>query len=956
MSAMEEAIQEFTSECEEMLERISVNLVNLEKDEKDAEALSSIYRDMHTIKGSSQLFGFNQIGSLAHALEACLDPLRKGFATVNADFIDCIYKSCDVINKLIESVKNDGQESDESEIIRTYVANLIELTLIPFSNHDLLVKTQPEEWQVNQGISEQNAKVALAPEQQSPPQELRQPTASMPQVKANPSNTEAAGTNQLRSNPPQPSPEETATEEASKRKIPNQPIRTEQKAEPSSAKPEVIDTPAANQKGMASPSANQANSNRAHSEVMDTIRVQVSLLDKLMNLTGELVLVRNQVLRYANANRDPSFQKISQQINLITSEIQDEVMKTRMQPIGNVLSKFHRIVRDLSRELRKDIELELEGAETELDKNLLEAVKDPLVHIIRNAADHGIETPEERLQAGKPKLGKIEIRAFHEGGQVIIEIKDNGRGLNLQKISERAIERGVITPGRLKQMSDRDICQLIFEPGFSTAEAVSSISGRGVGMDVVKTNIEKIGGIIELSSVSGQGTCMQLKIPLTLAIVPALLVRSQQSLFAIPQVKLVELIHIDPEMRKNQGQLEQLEGFPVYRLRGRLLPLLDLNCVLANQPQRTLDPVDFHKPCNIVVLRLGMIEFGLLVDQIQDSADIVVKPLAPFLKKLNIFAGATILGDGKIALTLDVHGLAAHIELNNANPPQLDTTSSAVSSGKTQEAMDYLVVEVSQNSQFCLPLAFVNRLEEIKISEIQHSGDQMLIPYRDGLLPLIDVGQSLNVEEAKKQVEKDSISVIVVQHNQALVGLIVCKILDVLSVTSKVDENAIKKEGILGTIIEKEKSYIVLDAHSIIAHQLPHLMRVVPKNHGHHILIVEDSDFFRKQVNRVLSGVGYRTTLCGDGQEALEEISKDPAKYSLVLTDIEMPRMDGFALIKNIRASEQLKSLPVVALTTRYRKPDIERGQELGFNEYLEKLNQDEILTVMDRLLNQSSK
>ena len=386
------------------------------------------------------------------------------------------------------------------------------------------------------------------------------------------------------------------------------------------------------------------------------IRVDVGQIDRLMNLVGELVLARNQIVQAAGQEADPALLAAVQRVNLITSELQESVMKTRMQPIGNVWSKFPRIVRDLGHELGKDVALVMEGNETELDRTIIEAIKDPMTHLIRNAVDHGVETPEQRIAAGKPAQGRLALRAFHEGGQVNIEISDDGKGIDAAKVRQKALQRGLITQEQASRMSHRETLDLVFLPGISTADTVTNVSGRGVGMDVVRTNIEKIGGNVDLDSEPGKGATIRIKIPLTLAIIPALVVTCGGDRYAIPAASLVELVRIEGD--QVDKSVEHIHNAPVYRLRGNLLPLVNLAKELDLTARRKADEALF-----LIVLQAEGRQFGLVVDNIQDTEEIVVKPLAREMKGLGVYAGATIMGDGKVALILDVLGLARRAAL-----------------------------------------------------------------------------------------------------------------------------------------------------------------------------------------------------------------------------------------------------------------------------------------------------
>ncbi len=395
-----------------------------------------------------------------------------------------------------------------------------------------------------------------------------------------------------------------------------------------------------------------ARDSQANARTDASIRVDVGLLDRLVNLVGELVLARNQVLQFTGTRRDPAFLQTTQRLNQITTELQEGVLKTRMQPIGNILNKFPRQVRDLAVACGKQVHVTVEGEETELDKTLLEAIKDPLTHLVRNAVDHGVEPPEERIALGKPPEGRLALHAFHEGGQVNINVADDGRGIDPERVRRKAVERGLIPRDQAARLTERELLQLIFLPGFSTAERVTHVSGRGVGMDVVKTNIEKIGGAVDVLSRPGQGTTVKIKIPLTLAIIPALIVGSGGDRYAIPQVSLLELVRLDGD--KARRGFEQIHGVPVYRLRGNLLPLVFLHRELRVEPAR---PQAEMGPVHVAVLQAGERPFGLVVEAVSDTEEIVVKPLSKHFKGLPLFAGATIMGDGRVALILDILGL-----------------------------------------------------------------------------------------------------------------------------------------------------------------------------------------------------------------------------------------------------------------------------------------------------------
>jgi two-component system chemotaxis sensor kinase CheA len=730
-SEMDDVIHEYIAECQEMLDRLNERLSVVEKDPNQSEILRAIARDLHTIKGNSQLFGFLQVGQVAHAMEECLQNLKEAPSDVLPPLVDLILEGLDVIDQLFASIKATSKEHDLPAEVNAICQKL----------RDFLAKKTSK------------SQITRVPE---PGENLNQ----------------------------------TAVQEATQK-----------------IKQTIEEGPS------------------------DTIRVQIDILDNLMNLTGELVLIRNQLSQIAKTSGDDHLDRVSQKLQIISSELQTEVMKTRMQPIGNILGKFTRIVRDTARSVGKSAELNLSGSETELDKSLIEAVRDPLTHIVRNAVDHGIESLADRKKSGKPEQGTINIRAYHEGGHVNIEISDDGRGLSRMKIGSKAIERGLITPEALARMTDREIYNFIFYPGFSTASKVSNLSGRGVGMDVVRTNIEKIGGSIEIHSAAGKGTTIKLRIPLTLAIIPALIVKTGAQRFAIPQVNLAELIRvkIDTELH----QIEMLQGQPVYRLRGHLLPILNLAQILSKgRLPETKSPDDREAKTSVSTndnsVRIAILTsenrtFGLVVDEIEDSADIVVKPIPAFLKEINAYSGATILGDGAIALTIDVSGLAKlagltaredqeslpreHISLQGDLRNQREEKISA-------NHTEYLRVDIRSKGSYAIPLKAVSRLEEIASSEVQSAGDRKVVKYRGSLLPLVSIANALGINPDWPRLEK--IPTVVVRENNRLYGLVVAGIVDIFSSESQLDCQIQHKDGLLGSIVDAGEVITMIDASRII--------------------------------------------------------------------------------------------------------------------------------------------
>ena len=882
---MESALGEFFSECEEILQRVTSVLTRLESHELSSDAIDSLYRDVHTLKGTSQLFGFQRIGLIAHAIEASLEPVRQNKVKLDRQFVDLIFKSLDLIDKIL---KNPKLDLENDPFLQNELMHILP-KMIEASN-----KRFGGEFQLDHSLipSEQIGADTLGSISQQDLSETIQRSGGI--------SVEA-----LQSDRPHASITKLKTEKN-----------------------------------------NQGEEQQLESS---TIRIQVSLLDKLMNLVGEMVLARNQVLQFARTSDNNDFLNLTQRLDLVTTELQDNVMKTRMQPIGSVFTKFQRVVRDLGKELGKTIELVIEGSETELDKSLLEAIKDPLTHIVRNSCDHGIETAEERKKIGKHPTGIILLKAFHEGGHVIIEVRDNGRGVDPKRILAKALEKRVISSDKANELSEAEIQQLIFAPGFSTVEHVSSVSGRGVGMDVVKTNVERVGGLIDLSSQPGLGTKIKLIIPLTLAIVPAMVIRNKQDFFAIPQVKLQELIRID--LDENAKSIEKLQGQFVFRLRGDLLPLVDLHDLLSSDSKKFKRNI-----FNIVILKTESHSYGLVVDEICDTADIVVKPLPQFLKKNEILSGATIMGDGSVALILDTQGVAQksgahHIGSSKDLRSMIDVKKKNILMDKSE----YLYFSLKRSGIFALPLVLVHRLEEFTASDIEVSGSEMMVKYRGTLLPLINLERYLGGSTDIQANQDSKISVIVVSKHNRYFGLVVRDILDILSSDEEIKPLLKETKGVLGNLINSDKKVItILDAFGIIDDILgiPKMTPSLKKLSHTKILFAEDTIFFARMVKKVLEDAGAEVDHFENGQLALDRLKKSESHtYSLILSDIEMPILNGYDFAKQVRGDAKFKNLPLIALTTRFNQLDQKKGMESGFNKYLEKLKSDELLQAVHELI-----
>lgn len=757
MEEMDEVIKEFLVESYENLDELDRSLVQLESKPDDRGRLAAIFRTVHTIKGTCGFLGLSKLEKVTHVGENLLSKLRDGELRLQPEITTGLLSLVDAIRQMLGNVESKGNEGDED--FADLVQSLIELQSL-------------------------RKEVQVALESSTVPPN----SSAIPRVDPA-ENTSDSGHPSIASpdlEPLLPSPL------------------------PINAAP---DSPEISTAG-ASTNAFEAMASQNTSVTETSIRVDVALLEKLMTRVGELVLARNQILQLNSANNDATLQNAMQRLNLITSELQEGVMKTRMQPIGNVWSKFPRVVRDLSAMCGKEVRIEMEGKDTELDKTIIEAIKDPLTHLIRNTVDHGIEPPQIRRERGKPTEGLLCLRAYHEGGQVNIEIIDDGAGLNLSRIRSKAVERGLVSAEQATRMNDREAAQLIFLPGFSTAEKVSNVSGRGVGMDVVKTNIEKIGGTVDLQTQPGLGTTIRIKIPLTLAIIPALIVSCDGDRYAIPQVNLLELVRI--EQADISSRIEWIQGAPVYRLRGRLLPLVYLRNVLGLTTDRQEQA---NHPVNIVVLRADDRQFGLVVDHVRDTEEIVVKPLSKQLKGLTAYAGMTIMGDGKVALILDVIGLAHSAHVLSGGKGRLINENGTGDAVRASHLQPLLVLGVGTNHRYALPISQVTRLEKIPATQIELADHREVVQYRGEIMPLARLSQVMGVPSDRP--DGTLLDVVVFTEEGHSVGLVVDQIFDIVQadVSSKLAKHG---SGVIGTTVISGRVTDLLDIAAVVAAADPH--------------------------------------------------------------------------------------------------------------------------------------
>jgi two-component system chemotaxis sensor kinase CheA len=726
---MDELTREFLIESQEGLDRMERCMTDLEVRPQDAELLGEIFRSVHTIKGTTGFLGFKRLEKLAHSGENLLGLLRDGKLTVNEPLITGLLKLLDGLRSILKAIETEGGEGEGDD--SALIARLEELQAPAKAKQAVHAKV---------GANAAPAASSAPPPVSAPPQAASAPTAPAPAPAAPVESMPAAAV------------------QAAAPAVPVVPVAP------------VVTAPVPEVEADATRQRTPTTGAAAGSAAESTLRVDVVLLNRMMNLVGELVLTRNQVLQ-ATAS-DPNMTMLSRRLDMVTADLRENVMKARMQPVSNIFSKMPRIVRDLSQSLGRRVRLQVEGQDTELDKSLLEAIKDPLTHAVRNSLDHGIEPPAVREAAGKDPEGTLKLRASHEGSHVIIEVSDDGAGMAVEKIRQKAIERGIITPERAAQLGERELLQLVFLPGFSTAAAVTNVSGRGVGMDVVRTNVEKIGGKVELDSRTGKGTTLRLRIPLTLAIIPALIVRSVNQSFALPQGSLSELVHVPPEQAAKS--IEWIEGAPLYRLRGNLLPLVFLDRLLVPGTQRDMTAADNF----IAVLDAEGRRFGLVVDGLADPEEIVVKPLSAVLKDIGLYSGATVLGNADLALILDPGAIAvkAGVTLTtNAAEEEAARLAAAEDESNAAKGMEYLLVEVV-GRRAAVPLADVLRIEQLPLSRVEYIGYRPVLNFEGQLMPVEDSGGVLTAAGSDPETQ---VIVVVCREGNRQVGIAVSHVLDV---------------------------------------------------------------------------------------------------------------------------------------------------------------------------------
>ncbi len=928
---MDDLLQDFLTETFESLTQLDQDIVQLEQNPEDPELLGNIFRVAHTIKGTCGFLDLPRLESVAHAAENILGKYRDGELPVTEESITLILNSVDRITMIVTHLEQEGvePEGDDRDLIEQ-----IE-TILEASGH----------------------------------------------VEASEDDLEAAFAGTLDEKDTEENTEEDIEQDLTSD---DQDTVMEQELGETESETKAKDGVKANEGAPAQTTAQQANQAVKESQLANqSIRVNVDVLENLMTVVSELVLTRNQLLQTARANPHDAYNNPLQQLNHVVSELQEGVMKTRMQPIGKAWAKLPRLVRDTAKDLDKDITLVMDGEDTELDRQVLELIKDPLTHMVRNSADHGIEQPETRIENGKPPAGTIHLSAYHEGGHIIIELKDDGKGLAVDKIKDKALDSGIVSEADLESMSDQQIKALIFRPGFSTADAVTSVSGRGVGMDVVRSNIEKIGGTVDLKSVEGEGTTFTIKIPLTLAIVSAMILSAAGNKFALPQTAIVELVKTG---RDSDAKIERIQGSRVLRLRGGLLPLVDLSDVFGGGQKNTSRPQTNQSPSDsmdqpphdvaagqssdkkelsdddamaiadnrvditgradesfIIVSQVGSFTFGIIVDQVFDTEEIVVKPVAPILRNIDVFSGNTILGDGSVIMILDPNGMAKQagdistLEQQSMQAKQTETTGDKTTS--------LLLFTAGDGAPKAVPLALIGRLEDIDKTEIEKSEGGLVVQYRGELMPLIPFNQNISVDLNSEGNQP----VLVFVDDDKHMGLIVERIVDIVDEAINVQSSAAQNTGVLGSAIIAGKATEVIDVSHFLQKATGDWFDVKKEDAfesrvGRHVLLVDDSPFFRNMIKPFLEIEGYDVTVADTGQAALE-LQNAGKSFDLIISDIEMPGLSGFELAEKIRNSDgQWAQLPLIALSSHATPGDLERGETAGFDDHVAKFDRDRLL------------
>ncbi|MCB2182377.1 MAG: hybrid sensor histidine kinase/response regulator [Desulfobulbaceae bacterium] len=997
MTENENLLDEFVAESREHIELMERGLLELENNPKsaDREEIAVIFRSIHSIKGAAGFLGQVQINRLSHVMETLLSRMRDGEINPDQIYIDALFAGVDQLSTMV----NDIEQSNEVDISGIY-KRLVELDADEKASLHSPQKSSGQSHFVLQKLPENHANLfsltydldALLKQDSAWPVMHIQELASAGDILA-------AGFSEGENIPDESHAKpqfhllySTIMEEDVLHEMPNMndlqitpltpldilcggeqsdtPQRISKTEKNDLQADRASDAPSsqtekeprgAQGKNISALSTSSSN-NAPPKESSDTIRIQVSLLDRLMALAGELVLVRNQHIMAVDSN-DAQIRGISQRLDIVTSELQEAIMRTRMQPIGNVFGKLPRMVRDLSHKLDKEIDIKISGNEVEVDKTILEALSDPLTHLIRNCCDHGIEMPQKRRECGKTGKGSIHTKAYHEAGKINIVIQDDGQGIDLEAVKNKALTSELRSEEELEHMSDKELLSLVLLPGFSTTQKVSDVSGRGVGMDVVKTGLEQFGGILELDSFPGIGTTVKLQLPLTLAIIPCLVVIVDNHRYAIPQVNLKELVCLyDDDVR---NKVECAGNQELYRLRDKLLPLVRFKEVLQRQKPFTentrteitdkyckLQTDDGQHSClNFAVVKSGNSAFGLIVDQVLGTEEIVVKPMHQTVKHLSIYSGATVMGDGQVALILDIEGIANHAGMEISAEQQEDSLERQIQENITDENEQVLLFKYGSQERFAVSLPLIKRIEHLPSSRIEKVGDKEFATIDNVSTRILRLDQLLTVSPGQLQ---DNIFLLLPKYVRRPFGIVINELLDIEQTPLAMNGDGYNEDGLLGSAITDDHLTLFLDVYRLIEKAEPDWFEerrraTPPPEEQKSILLVEDMPFFRKMIKGYLEADNYKVLTAEHGLAGLEILSKN--HIDLIVSDLEMPEMDGWTFISKARSNGYGCDLPALALSSLTSTHDRTRAMAAGFNEYEVKINREDLLTVAARLL-----
>ncbi len=923
-------LDDFVTEAKEHLETVEEAVLNLEKQAGSAgfiEAVNLIFRVVHTIKGTAGFVGLTKLQAVAHSAETLLSMLRAGELTLKPGLVDALLAAIDSIRGMIDDVENSNSQN-----ITEVVARLDAFILGGISNLvDDVEKIKKQN--VDMVVERLDAFVASTSQSLDDTDRVATVAAKHPSMESIVAEAKEAEERRALAN--------KGTEPAST----SDDTSGIQRAQDGATQEKVVTV----------------------DRRQETIRIKLSILDELMQLAGELVLVRNQQL-LSEDRSNPNSRASIQRLDIVTSDLQETIMATRMQPIGNLFNRFTRVVRDLGGKLGKHIELDITGSDVELDNTILEALTDPMTHLVRNSCDHGIESPAERAKAGKKETGRVSLRAYHRSGQINIEMRDDGKGINPAVVRRKAVEKGLKSEAELAEMSEKEIISLILLPGFSTAEKLSDVSGRGVGMDVVKTSIEQLGGTLDIDSQVGKGTTVHMRLPLTLAIIPCLIVMVGKYRYAIPQVNLEELVCLyDKDVA---AKIECAGDTEVYRLRDKLLPIVRLDEVMKHpKPFTAADrsaiteenrkrqeeylallakgdeeaAAQFPHSLNFIVVQVANNSFGLVVDKVIGTEEIVVKPVHPAVKTLGCYAGSTVMGDGRVALILDVQGVARHAGVNFEGGKEAIQDHDAFRATDMQRV---LLFKSGPAEQLAAPLFIIKRIEAIKTENIEQIGGREYITIEGQSTLILRPDRHLTVSPAADKKEMFLIIPRVARHP---FGVLVSQLLDTIETGVELNTESYFEEGLLGTAIIKDKMTLFLDIDMLIRKAEPSWFSHGGGKPGGKILLVDDSPFFRRLVKTYLEAEGYDVSVAENGQVGLAQLAS--REFDLVISDIQMPVMDGLTFIKNLRAGSRQKSIPAIALTALNNERDRTSAKDAGFNQYELKMNRDQLLLSVAALM-----